>query len=291
MKRSMVLLAAALPVWLAAQDFGDLETRADEVAVVNVNRETLRALAQLCTDEKDSEFLHALTGVAEINVHAFSFHNGQVPDEAEISRLRATVVPRSWPKFLTSRSPAEHELVEGYLGPGGMALLSIEPGEVAVIRIVGTLSADHVSALGGHFGVPRFRQGVVTQTPPPPSSSTVPSSTAKPPDKLNFGHVVRDVEARQGVRHMRIPLFGLAGTVAFVASGGAIRGLDIAIFENAPSDFVLNVGQSVPHGWSSFVDSREGTERTNVWLGDARRRMHLLIATHDGSEGVLLTTR
>jgi hypothetical protein len=79
--------------------------------------------------------------------------------------------------------------------------------------------------------------------------------------------------------------------VAFIASGGSVRALDMAIFEDAPEGFVSGVGQSVPSGWSPMVEVREARETTKVWVGDIDRNMHLLIATQDNSEGVLLTTR
>jgi hypothetical protein len=291
MKRTLFLVAAALPALLAAQDLGDLESRADEVATVTVNSDVLRAFARLCADEKDKDFLQALKNVSEISVRALSFHNGRMPADSDVDRVRAATIPPGWPKFLTSRSSHPAELVEGYMGPGGMALLSIEPGEIATVRIVGSLSPSSVPALGAHFGLPHIRQGIVIQAPPGAPSAFAPPPAGPRPGKLDFNRLVRDVEAREGIRKLHIPLFGLIRPVAFIGSGGSVRGLEMAIFENAPSGFVAGVAPSVPHGWSPFVEAREKDDITRIWLGETGASMHLLIATQDSEDAVLLTTK
>jgi hypothetical protein len=70
-----------------------------------------------------------------------------------------------------------------------------------------------------------------------------------------------------------------------------VRALNLAIFENAPEGFVTAVAPSVPRGWSPFVEAREGNEITRIWLGETGASMHMLIATQDASDGVLLTTK
>ena len=293
MHRIVLLLLAASSLALA-QDFGDLEQRADEVAIITVNSGTLQALLRACmdNDEDAQKTLRALAGVSEINVRSLEFHEGKMPSDDEIGRLRTRLAPAGWPKFLMSRSKDPNETVEGYWGPAGMALLTWQPGEITYVQIKGFISPKDVPALGHRFGIPEMRQGLVIQAPAglkQTASAGMPVSDARPA-KLNFGAMVHDIEAHEGIHHMRIPLFGLLKPVAYVASGGGVKALDMAIFEDAPPTFAGAVARAVPPGWSRFVQVREENETTDIWLGDVGRSIRLLIANNDGSEGVLLTT-
>ncbi len=276
-----------------AQDFGDLEKKADEVAIVTVNSNTLHALLHLVSDEKgeDAELAHALANISDISVRSLSFHDHRMPSEEEITSVRARVIPAGWPRFLSSRSKDPDEVVEGYLGPEGMALLTWQPGEVTSVRIRGSVPAASVPALGRHFGIPALRQGMVIEPPGGKPSAFALPPAGPPPAKLNFNALVRDVESREGIQHMHIPLFGLIRPVAFMASSGTVRALDMAIFEDAPSDFARAVEQSIPFGWSKLVEVRQHGESTGVYVGDVGSSIHLIIANRDGSEGVLLTTK
>ena len=184
MHRIILLLLAASSLALA-QDFGDLEQRADEVAIVTVNSSTLQALLRACSDNDDDtrEALRVLAGVTEINVRSLSFHEGKMPSDDEIGRLRTRLVPAGWPKFLSSRSKEPNETVEGYWGPAGMALLTWEPGEITYVQIKGFISPKDVPALGHRFGIPEMRQGLVIQAPAglkQTASAGMPVSDARP---------------------------------------------------------------------------------------------------------------
>ena len=294
MHKNILLILLGIAALAAAQDFGDLEQRADEVAIVNLNSATLQALLRACADNDADvrEALRVLAGVTEINVRSLEFHSGNMPSDEEIVKLRGRLIPAGWPKFLTSHSKDPAETVEGYWGPEGFAILTWEEGEITFVRIKGFLSPKDVPVLGNKFGIPGMREGLVIQPPPglskePPAS---PSSELRPA-KLNFSAMVHEVEAREGIHHMRIPLFGLVKPVAFVASGGSVRALDMAIFEDAPPTFVDAVAQSVPAGWTPFVEVREEGESTRIWLGEVGHGLRMLMANNDGSEGVLMTTK
>lgn len=293
MIRTTLLLSAALTATCLAQDFGDLEKRADEVAIVTVTGDTLRAVLRACSenDEDTRDALRALSGVSEVSVRSLEFHGAGVLSDDEISSARARVIPAGWPKFLTSRSREDSETVEGYWGPQGFALLTWEPGEITYIRISGFLAPKDIPALSGRFGVPDISHGLVIQPIPAAHGAPPSTSSALRPAKLNFGAMVHQIEASEGIHHLHISLFGLIKPVAFVASAGSVRALDMAVFENAPPTFASAVEKAVPPGWSRIVEVREANESTSIWLGEVNGSMRLLIANHDGSDGVLLTTK
>src|SRR5579884_2926565 len=176
---ALLLAAAAVAAFAAPQDLGDPEKRADEVAIVSLNGDTLRALAKLCSDTKDNdaEFARALSHISAINVRALEFHDHKMPSADDINSVRTAAVPTAWPKFLSSRSKDPDELVEGYLGPDGLALLSWEPGEIAVVRITGSVSPAQLPSLGRHFGVPVIPQGIIYQAPRPGQSAPPQNSS------------------------------------------------------------------------------------------------------------------
>jgi len=225
MHKNFLLILLSAAALAAAQDFGDLEKQADEVAIVNLNSATLQALLRACADNDADvrDALRVLAGVSEINVRSLQFHHGNMPSDEEIGRLRSRLIPAGWPKFLTSRSKDPNETVEGYWGPDGMAILTWQNGEVTFVRVKGFISPNDVPALGNRFGLPGMREGLVIQPPPGLSKEPAasPSSQLRPA-KLNFSAMVRDVEAREGIHHLRIPLFGLIKPVAFVATGGGV---------------------------------------------------------------------
>jgi hypothetical protein len=42
---------------------------------------------------------------------------------------------------------------------GGLVILAAEPKELTVVDIVGSISLEDLSALGGHFGIPDVEVG------------------------------------------------------------------------------------------------------------------------------------
>ncbi len=288
--RILCLLAAAsvaLPAaW--ADRLSDLESRADEVAIVTLDAPTLQALLHAVgdNDPEEAQLFRALSGVKQIRVRSLEFHGGGMPEKEDVEAARAAEVPAGFSQFLSSRSKDPDESVDGYAGSDGLALVVAEPGELTTVRIDGMLSPGALPLLGHHFGLPGLQVDPSAYRSGPP----LPSGAAARPAKLDFKKMARDIEDEDGIHRLHIPLFGLVKPVAFVASGGRARALDLAIFENAPPAFVDSVARRVPAGWSRMVEVREHDERTNIYVGEVNKSMALLISTWDG-DGVLLTVK
>ena len=288
-----LLLCAALAVPLAVADnLTDLEDQADEVVHVDINAATLRALARATPRDSSDEarFVEALEGVHEIRIVSLEFHGGGMPEKDDIAAVRAAAVRPGWSQFLRSRSHDPEELVEGYQGPGGLAIVTAEKGEITSVYIDGAISSEVVPLLGGHFGLPTMGGGEDTPKFATRGGWHELGTTARP-QKLDFGHMVHRIEADAGIRHMHIPLMGLIKPAAFMVTGGKVRALDFAIFEDAPRSFVQAADRAAPEGWSRMVEVREGKEATNIYVGAVDERMPLLIANWDGNDGVLLTVK
>jgi len=292
----ILLLAASLGVVLNAQNRSDalsgLEARADEIVRVNLNTPTLHALAKLASDEaEDAEFLRALSGVSSIQVLVYEFNDHEMPAAEDLETVRAAAVKPGWTRFLTSRSKDPDELVSGYAGPGGLALVVSEAGEITSVHIDGLIPGNALPRLGRHFGLPALGAAAMNVTgeaePEPPRMV--------PPQRLAFGHLVHELEAQEGIHQLHIPMMGfamkMASPVAYAASGGRVKAIDLAVFENAPLSFTDDVDKVLPTGWTRFVEVREHNERTNIYAGEVDKWMPLLIADRDNEDGVLVTVK
>jgi len=292
----IALLATLFGLSLAAgtspNPLADLEARADEVVRLNLPAPVLRALSQATPEDADeARFLKALAGVSGIRVIVYGFADRDMPDPEDVDAVRSAIVPADWPRFLTSRSKDPDELVQGYAGPGGLALVVAEAGEITAVHIDGMISGSALPALSRRFGLPVLG---AADTGMAASAESAPVHTIHA-DSLSFGRLVRNVEQETGVRHMHFPLMGVAmkvaSPIAYAASGGRAKAIDFAIFEGAPPRFTDAVDKVMPEGWSRFVEVREQDERTNIYLGEIDRWMPMLIATRDNEDGVLVTVK
>jgi hypothetical protein len=294
-KKPQLLLLVPVALALAGSrtdELADLEARADEVVHVTMNSATLQALSRAVPADagEDAEFFRALAGVSQIKVVSLEFHGEGMPPQEDVDIVRASVIPAGWTRFLSSRSAEPEEMVAGYAGPGGLAIVSAERDEITAVQIDGVLSGGAIPLLGRRFGLPAIASGGA----PPAGFATrgehATTAATVHPERLDFKRMVRDIEAREGIHHMRIPLMGLVKPAAYVASGGRAKALDLAVFEDAPAGFVNAADRALPEGWSRMVEVREGKEATNIYVGPVDRDMSLLIATWDG-DGVLVTVK
>jgi hypothetical protein len=287
----LLLLAPCAPAAAAPPDaLADLEGRADEVVRIHMNAATLAALSRAIPSDtgEDARFFEALSGASGINVVSLSFHDGAMPAPEDVEAVRASAVPAGWTRFLSSRSTDPDEMMAGYAGPGGLALVTAEPGEITAVHIDGVFPASAVPLLSHQFGLPAIGSG---DAQPAFATRGGPSTgAAVHPEKLDFKRMVREIEAREGIRHQHVPLLGVASPVARIVSGGRVKALDLAVFEGVPASFVDAADRALPEGWSRFVEVRDGQESTNIYVGAVERNMPLLIATWDG-DGVLLTMK
>lgn len=294
MKHLLLLPLVPFVVALAAppsDDLAELEARADEVVHINMNPALLRALSRAIPNKDtgdDARFFQALAGASAIQVVTLEFRGEGTPAQEDVDVVRASTVPAGWTRFLSSHSRDPEETVAGYAGPGGLAIVTAERDEITAVHIEGVFPGGAVPLLSHRFGLPAIGSGDVhggfaTRG----EHSDV--ATAHP-DKLDFKRMVHEIEAHEGIHHLRIPLMGLITPAAWVASGGRAKAVDLAVFEGVPASFMDAADRAVPAGWSRMVEVRDGKEATNIYVGAVDEDMPLLIATWDG-DGVLVTVR
>jgi hypothetical protein len=108
---------------------------------------------------------------------------------------------------------------------------------------------------------------------------------------FNFNHLVSNIENRYQIRHQHIPFMGFASFCAHIATGGGVRGLHIADFEEIGSripsdDFDSFVHSQLGDTWSVIVRSHERAtnEDTIIYARTDGNRFVLLIADLENGE-------
>lgn len=164
------LIVLLVPGRACAQDarlrIDHLEKLADKaVEVVDVTLDgSLLQLASKFLSEKRSpdeakakELVKQLKG---IYVKSFEFDHEGAYTEADLESIRAQLRAPAWSRIVGVRSKRHGDNAEVYLRTEGennvlgLVILSAEPKELTVVNIVGPISLDKLSDLGGHLGIP-----------------------------------------------------------------------------------------------------------------------------------------
>ena len=159
MKIAAILLAAAIPA-LSQQtfDFKSLEklgAKAKDSTNISLEGDTLKMAAGLLGDDKDTAFVKNLKAV---HVHAYEFDKEGQYNPADLAPVRAYVKSLNWSKILDVKEDGEITEIYGQLPhnaneTGGFAIIAVEPKEVTVIFISGTLKLADLAKLQS-LGVP-----------------------------------------------------------------------------------------------------------------------------------------
>jgi len=110
-----------------------------------------------------------------------------------------------------------------------------------------------------------------------------------------FDNLVKAVESNCGIQSTRIPLLGVVNLVVKLARPSGTGDLKLAVFAHpAPlgegTAFSDTVSAALGPGWRPFVrvESRLTKETTVIFSRVTGRRLHLLIATRERDEAVLM---
>lgn len=115
-----------------------------------------------------------------------------------------------------------------------------------------------------------------------------------------FRALVKTVEARYGVRHASIPLFGLATFCMRIGHVPGAAGLKMAVFDNLPnSDIAANevfqndVQAAIGSSWHPFLRARSRSDGnvTVIYAKADEKQMEVLIVGADGSDAVVMQAR
>ena len=151
-----------------------LANLAEEHVNVTIDAEMLKlASGFMKGDGTDASVKEMVSGLKGIYVRSFKFGrpNAYSPDDVNV--IRKQLAARGWGRMVTTENKREGQLVEIHSWregdtSGGLAILVVEPAELTVVNIVGTVDLAKLGALQGQFGIPSLSSAPGTSPPGPP---------------------------------------------------------------------------------------------------------------------------
>jgi len=175
MRRSLVacVVSAALVVGSASvraqqlqlPDLSKLSAGAIDVVDVSVDQALLGLAASFMSGQTDdAEIKSLVSSLKGIYVKSFTYGKDGAYDPSILEGVRRQLSGGQWSRLLATKSAAEGSDVAIYLWrngdkAGGLAVLSVEPREVTLVNIVGTIDLEQLRSLQGKFGVPDLKMG------------------------------------------------------------------------------------------------------------------------------------
>jgi uncharacterized protein DUF4252 len=139
-----------------------LAAKASEVADVTLDGPLLQLAAKfLSSEDVDEQGVQELIkGLKGVYVKSFEFDREGAYSSTDLDSVREQLRGPGWSRMVNVQSKEQKELVEIYtMTEGekitGLAVVTAEPQELTVVNIVGPISLDKLSKLGGHMGIPK----------------------------------------------------------------------------------------------------------------------------------------
>ena len=191
--RSVIALCAllALPAIAAAQDpgrlqlpdFSALSKKATQSVDISLDP-SLLGLASGVFDSDDKGDAAAVNGLIKglkgIYVRSYTFDKPGEYSRSEIRAVEAQLFTPGWVPIVSTHDLKQKSNVDIYLRRNGnrtdgVAIIAVEPRELTIVNIVGSIDLAKLARLQGQFGVPKM--GIA----PPPAAPAAPPTPAAPP--------------------------------------------------------------------------------------------------------------
>lgn len=167
MRAWAILLLLSLPV--LAQDIklpaslDKLASKAAESVEVTLDGALLQLAGKFLSSDKPDEakVKHMISGLKGIYVRSFEFEKEGEYSPADVEAIRSQLRAPGWSRIVGVVSKGDHDNAEVFLKAegdrvGGLVILAIEPKELTVVNIVGSIDLSQLSDLGGRFGIPKI---------------------------------------------------------------------------------------------------------------------------------------
>jgi hypothetical protein len=170
----VTLAAAALP-WAVGgaqviefpASFERLAEKAEEVVDVKLDANVL-GLAGAFMSEDDAEEKEAkeiIKGLKGIYIRGFEFSEEGQYTEADVEAVRNQLKAPEWTSVVTVRSRKKgasgaEVFVRKEDGRfAGLTILATEPKQFTVVHLIGSISPEQLSKIGGQLGIPKVETG------------------------------------------------------------------------------------------------------------------------------------
>lgn len=142
-----------------------LAARAKEVTEVTLDHQMLQLAQKFMSNDEssgDAEARQLVGQLKGIYIKHFVFDQVGEYSQADVDNILDQLHGASWQRIVSYRKEKEHESDDIYMmGSGnaikGLAIISAQPKTLTVVNIIGSIDLQKLSALEGHFGIPRVR--------------------------------------------------------------------------------------------------------------------------------------
>lgn len=150
-----------------------LGNRAAETVNVNMDERLLRIVPPILSkaDPEEENVKKLVADLKGVYVRHFQFDAENEYAETDVAQVRAQLSAPGWTRIVEVKSRREGKNVEVYLLTNGgrvegLAVLSLEPKELTVVNIVGSVDLERLSRLEGQFGIPDLELETETKAQP-----------------------------------------------------------------------------------------------------------------------------
>jgi len=172
---------------LKLPEFESLSDKASESVTVTLDQKLLgfasRFLDNADPDEAAAkQIVASLTG---IYVRKYTFDSDYAYPKSDIDGVRRQLSAPGWSQIVQARSRKEQTNVDVYMlidgdKAKGLAIISSEPREFAIVNIVGSIDLEQLHKLEGKFGVPEMQIETDGKAAAAPAPAPAPAPGKKP---------------------------------------------------------------------------------------------------------------
>ena len=158
----LALPAQAQDTRLQLDSLDKLEARASDTMDVTLDGALIRLALNFLDDKNPEEraVKELVMGLKGIYVKVYEFDKPGAYTAADLDPVRAQLRSPAWSRMFGVKSKKEGENLEVYMlnatgdQIGGLAVLTTEDKELAVIQILGTIDLEKLIKLSGKLGIP-----------------------------------------------------------------------------------------------------------------------------------------
>jgi hypothetical protein len=183
-----LLAGAAYAQQLDLSSLDKLAGRAKESSSVTLDAAKLKLVSGFLSSEDASQekAKGLISGLRGIFVRTFEFDGKGEYSQADLEPLRKQLAAPGWANIVNVKERTESTEVWLFSKNDvldGIAIIAAEPGEVAVVNIVGPIDINALSKLSGSFGIPNIGGDLVRKAAPKPSTPKAQSQPQPQPQK------------------------------------------------------------------------------------------------------------
>lgn len=157
------LAAAADPGRLQLPDLSALAKKAAQSVDISLDPSLLRLAGGAISYDKSGNgaaITDLIKGLKGIYVRSYTFDRPGEYSKADVEAVQAQLLTPGWVPVVSTHDLKEGSNVEIYLRRSGdhtdgVAIIAVEPRELTIVNIVGSIDLAKLAQLQGQFGVPR----------------------------------------------------------------------------------------------------------------------------------------